>query len=131
MIKLSEDDSEELELLQQIDGIGSKIIGDIKAIFQNKDNILLIENLIKILNIQNNKDVISDSALSQRIVVFSGTMASLSEQSVKILLKIEGARVASNVSKNTDFLIIGESPGSKLKAIELNIKVIAKTNGKR
>jgi DNA ligase (NAD+) len=36
-----------------------------------------------------------------------------------------GAKIGNTVSKNTDFVIVGENPGSKVKkAMELNIKII-------
>ncbi|NMD44293.1 MAG: hypothetical protein GYA88_02580, partial [Clostridiales bacterium] len=41
------------------------------------------------------------------------------------LLKERGARVQNSVSKKTDFLIVGENPGSKLgKAKELGVKIL-------
>ena len=125
MLKIAEGDMEELALLDQIDGIGAKMIEAITTIFHNKDNIVLIEHLIQILNIESYEDVLSDSIFAGTIVVFSGAMESFSRTECKNIAENVGARVANQVSKNTDFLIVGNSPGSKLKkARELDVKVI-------
>ena len=57
--------------------------------------------------------------------VFTGEFKTFTRSSAGSLVKEMGGSVVSSVSKNTDFIVIGESPGSKYKkAMELNIKII-------
>ena len=52
----------------------------------------------------------------------------LSREEAKYLAQEKGAKIASTISKNTDFLIIGDKPGSKArKAKELNIQILSET----
>jgi DNA ligase (NAD+) len=67
----------------------------------------------------------TDSIFNGKTVVLTGTLASLSRDEATKLLEAAGAKVASSVSKKTDFVIAGENAGSKLaKARELGIPVI-------
>ena len=52
-------------------------------------------------------------------------MKTLSREEAKHLAQEMGAKIASAISKNTDFLILGEKPGSKeKKAKELNVPIL-------
>ena len=54
---------------------------------------------------------------------------SLSRDEAKYLAKLNGAKILSSISKNTDYLIIGEKAGSKeQKAKLLGIKILMKKN---
>ena len=62
---------------------------------------------------------------SNKNIVFTGTLVSLSRDEAKYLAKINGAKILSTISKNTDYLIAGEKAGSKAeKAKKLGIKII-------
>jgi DNA ligase (NAD+) len=59
-------------------------------------------------------------------IVFTGTLAELGRDEAKKLVEERGGRVTSSVSKNTSFVVVGESPGSKAdKARELGVKVLS------
>lgn len=76
------------------------------------------------------KVALSDDAVDfdGKTVVVTGTLSKLKRNEAKALLTAAGAKVTSSVSKNTDYLIVGESPGSKLqKAQELGVPVLAET----
>ena len=65
-------------------------------------------------------------SLAGKIVVLTGSIAGVSRDSAAARLESAGARVAGSVSKKTDFVVAGESAGSKLeKARELGIPVLA------
>ena len=58
-------------------------------------------------------------------IVFTGTLEHLQRDEAKQLVEELGGRVTSSVSKNTTFVVVGESPGSKAeKAKELGVKVM-------
>ena len=57
--------------------------------------------------------------------VFTGTLKTIKRSEAKNRVELNGGRVSSSVSGNTDYLVAGESSGSKLKkAADLNIKII-------
>lgn len=126
MIKLANHDKEIFELLDNLDGIGHKILIDIQNFFECKQNIATINELIKILDIEDYIDDIIPSALSGQNIVFTGSLANLSRAEAKAQAERLGAKVVNTVSNNTDLVVAGEKAGSKLKkAQELNIKVIS------
>jgi DNA ligase (NAD+) len=58
--------------------------------------------------------------------VVTGTLKNFSRKEIEDLIHQLGGKAASSVSRNTDFVIVGEEPGSKLeKARQLGIKTIS------
>ena len=81
-----------------------------------------LQNLVKISNPEINK---KNNYFSNKNLVFTGTLVSLSRDEAKYLAKNNGAKILSSISKNTDYLIIGEKAGSKIqKAKMLGVKII-------
>jgi len=69
--------------------------------------------------------VVRDSIFSGKTVVLTGTLPTMTRDEAAKLLEGCGAKISGSVSKKTDFVIAGESAGSKLtKARELGITVI-------
>lgn len=122
---LKENDSEIYQKLNNLDGIGDKMLVDIIDFFDVKENIELIKNLSEVLNIEDYKETREQSSLTGKIVVFTGSLPTLSRAEAKATAEKLGAKVAASVSSNTDLIIAGEDAGSKLKkAKELGIKII-------
>lgn len=68
---------------------------------------------------------IEQSIFTEKTVVITGTIEGLSRKDIKTKVEEQGGKVTGSVSKNTDFVIVGESPGSKYdKARELGIRII-------
>ena len=58
-------------------------------------------------------------------IAITGKISPMSREEVKNLLMLEGAKVTSSISKNTNYLIAGENAGSKLeKAKSLGVRII-------
>jgi len=68
---------------------------------------------------------VEESIFSGKSVVITGTMEGLSRNEIKDIVEKKGGKVSGSVSKKTDFVIVGESPGSKYdKALEFGIRII-------
>lgn len=124
MEKLADNDAEIKAGLENIDGFGSKIIESLLEFFSSEYNVLLIKDLVNKLTIR--EKVIIESALTGKILVFTGSLEKTSRQEAKNLAEKLGAKVSSSVSAKTDFLIIGDKPGSKLKEAEkYGVKILS------
>ena len=126
MIQLANNEGQIFEQLDNLDGIGHKILLDIQNFFQCKQNIATTRALSKILDIKDYVDNMIPGAFSGQNIVFTGSLASLSRSEAKAQAEKLGAKVVSAVSGNTDMIVAGEKPGSKLKkAEELGVRVIS------
>jgi DNA ligase (NAD+) len=129
MIKLKNNDENIFNNLENLDGIGNKILIDIKNFFECEQNISIIEELLDILEIGEFKDNVESSALSGKNIVFTGSLTTLSRSEAKSQAEQLGAKVVNTVSSNTSLVVAGEKAGSKLKkAKELKIEVISEEN---
>ncbi len=60
--------------------------------------------------------------------VVTGTLSEFTRDDIKAFIKQHGGRVVESVSANTDYLVLGENPGSKYeKAISLGVKLISES----
>jgi len=67
----------------------------------------------------------ADSALAGKTLVVTGTLEGYSRDAMESLIRSLGGKATGSVSKKTDFVVAGESPGSKLqKAKELGVRVL-------
>jgi DNA ligase (NAD+) len=111
--------------LLEINDIGPVASKFILEFLSFKGNMDLIEDLLQLgvnpqeIRIENN------NPFSSKSVVITGSFTSIARSQLKEELIRVGARVASSVSAKTDFLVVGENPGSKLKkANELEIDIL-------
>ncbi len=117
--------SNNISLLENIDGLGPKAIASIIDFFSkdiNKETINKLKNHLSITFIKNEP---LDNFFSNKHLVFTGTLSKLSRDEAKYLAKTRGAKILSSISKKTDFLIAGEKAGAKInKAKQLDIKIL-------
>ncbi len=117
--------SDSYQKLVSIDQIGENIAEDIILFFNTSSNLIMLRELLNYIRIENVEQKLINSPYKDKIVVLTGTLDSMSRDEAKQKLNNLGARVSSSVSKNTDYVIVGEQPGSKAKkAKELNIPII-------
>ncbi len=108
--------------LMQIDSIGDVVAKNILRFFESDP--VGIDNLIQELVV---KDfVVSESShLDGKKIVITSSFNEFSREEIKDIIKEKGGIPSSSVSSNTDFVILGENPGSKYKkAVELGIELI-------
>ncbi len=115
--------------LQEIEGVGPNIAEAIVDWFARPAN----QNLLKKLKAagvwpesrQESTDSGQAGKLSGLSFVVTGTLADFTRDGIKEFIQANGGKVIGSVSKNTDYLVLGENPGSKLdKARELGVKII-------
>jgi len=113
------------DLISNVDGLGPKVVSSLQSFFSINDNKKLIEELISVVAIKRLKKRSRNSFFSNKSVVFTGTLITLSRDEAKYRAKIKGAKILSNVSINTDYVVVGEKSGSKAeKAENLGIKIL-------
>ncbi|WP_417794426.1 NAD-dependent DNA ligase LigA [Terasakiella pusilla] len=126
MIAAKDIESAAYEDLTNIDGIGTSMAQDLIDFFDEPHNIDVMADLRAQLNIEA-FDVpdTTDSPVAGKIVVFTGTLVTMSRAEAKAKAESLGAKVSGSVSKKTDYVVAGESAGSKLKkAEELGVAVL-------
>ena len=95
--------------------------------FKEPHNLEIIDKLTQFIKIEDFTDTAkTDTALSGKTVVFTGTLQKLTRNEAKAKALEAGAKVSGSVSKNTDYVIMGTDAGSKAKtAQELGIKILS------
>lgn len=107
------------EELSSIYGVGEIVAESLVYWMKDKDNQTLLSSILPHLKIKNpTKRKNSTGALVGKTLVFTGALSSLSRDEAKALAREAGAKIASSVSKKTDFLVMGEEAGSKASAAE-------------
>ena len=115
-----------LDELLNIDGIGETQINSLKKFFLNETNLKVINNLHKILKINDAVENKKDGILNNKTVMFTGKLEGISRAEAKSLIEKNSGTIVSNVSKNLDYLIIGEKPTKRKieSAKQLKIKIL-------
>ena len=107
-----------VEELIQVEDIGDKIAESIAAFFSNEENRKLIERLKK-YGIQLERGEVSTEVLSDNLAgktfLFTGKLSLFTREQAEEMVEKHGGRNISAVSKNLNYLVVGEKAGSKLK----------------
>jgi DNA ligase (NAD+) len=112
--------------LEKMEGVGPIIAKSVVEFFKDKNNQKMINNLLKQIKIEKMEGRAKSNKLSGKIFVVTGTLSGMSRDEVKDKIRELGGSVSGSVSKETNYVIAGENPGSKLdKAQELGIKVLS------
>ena len=116
-----------LSEIENISDIGPVIAKNVFDYFKDDENLKEIQNLLDVgLEIQNPKQRDFSSPIAGKKFVLTGTLPTLSRGQATEIILGNGGEVAGSVSKNTDYVLLGENPGSKYaKAQQLNIKIIS------
>lgn len=114
------------EALVEIEDVGPIVAHHIETFFQQPHNLEVINRLIDVgVSWPQEEKSHTDSALSGKTIVLTGTLVQMSRSEAKEKLLALGAKVAGSVSKKTDYVVAGADAGSKLtKAASLNISVV-------
>ncbi len=128
--------------LQQIPDIGPVVAQQVVTFFRQAHNVAVIQQLqahgvnwpetrIKVAvplvpeEEKKGETVLSLQPLTGQTFVLTGTLSSLTREAAKVRLQALGAKVTGSLSKKTDYLVVGDNPGSKLeKAQDLGISLL-------
>lgn len=107
-----------LEELVQVEDIGLKIAESIISFFQNEENQRILERLksygIQLERVDKPNETLSD-VLANKTFLFTGKLSLFTRDEAENMVEKHGGRNISAVSKNLNYLVVGEKAGSKLK----------------
>ncbi|MCA1795935.1 MAG: NAD-dependent DNA ligase LigA [Geobacteraceae bacterium] len=111
------------QTLEKIHEIGPQIAASVVHFFASVTNHEVLAQLHEHgLRPRNPEPRKAEGAFAGTNVVITGTLEGMSRAETKKLVEAQGGKVTSSVSKNTDFVIVGENPGSKqVRAEEIGI----------
>jgi DNA ligase (NAD+) len=114
------------EEIEQTPGVGEKMAASIRAQLDDERMRALIADLRELgLRFAEEGPAPSEGPLAEKTLVLTGTLPQFSREQATERITAAGGRVSSSVSKKTDYLVAGESPGSKLqKAERLGVTVL-------
>ena len=113
------------EDLVAIDGIGPVVAESIVSFFRQAENLSIVRRIL-----DSGVEIAFESQqrgenLTGKIFVLTGTLESMTRQQAKDLITKAGGKVTGSVSRKTDYVVAGESAGSKLaKAREMGVPII-------
>lgn len=124
MERLSEASEEELTAVGDIGKVSADCI---RSYFSDEKNQVVLQRLAQAgVNMTAEESETVDSVVSGKTLVVTGTLPTLGRKEAQTLIERYGGKVSGSVSKKTDYVLAGESAGSKLtKAQELGIRVIS------
>jgi DNA ligase (NAD+) len=119
LVRCSKDD------LISIEGVGPVVAESIASFFNQKENLTIVDRIL-----QSGVQIVFETQkmtglLDGKVFVLTGSMESMTRRQAKEMIAAAGGKVSGSVSRNTDYVVAGESAGSKLaKARELGIHII-------
>jgi DNA ligase (NAD+) len=113
--------------IEEVPDIGPITAGHVRAFFAEKRNAKVIDNLTRLgVHWPEARQVAARSnALGDKTFVLTGKLSSMSRDEAGDRIRELGGKVSGSVSKKTDYVVVGEDAGSKLrKATELGVRIV-------
>ena len=109
-----------------IDGIGETQVNSIKGFFSNEANLKILNELEKVLVVNDATQNSDDGLLKNKTFLVTGKLNGISRAEVKSLIEENSGKIVSSVSKKLNYLITGDKPTKKKidNARQLKINVI-------
>ena len=114
------------EEISSIHEIGPSISSSVKNFFADKHNLKVIQRLKDHKLVFNSvRKTTGQTPFTGKSFVLTGTLSKFSREEAEEKISNFGGKAVSSVSKKTDFVLVGENPGSKLaKAQTLGVRII-------
>lgn len=125
-----------VEELLALEGIGPKVAESIVGFFENVENQNLLTDL-RHLSVRLESEEAPEAVASAdeshpfhgKTFVLTGTLPSIDRDEAEALVRQHGGKISSSVSRKTDYLLLGENPGSKYdKAVALGIPILTESD---
>ena len=115
-----------LEELESIDGMGEKVASAIHEWFKSPHGISMLKSLTEVgIHVMPIAGTAKSNVLGGKRFLVTGALEAMTRDQVKRKIKENGGKVQNSLSGATDYLIVGENPGSKLKkANELGVRIL-------
>ncbi|MBA3733543.1 NAD-dependent DNA ligase LigA [Patescibacteria group bacterium] len=111
--------------LEKMNGVGPIVAQSIRDFFSNKEHRKMVDNLLKNIKIDKLEIKKTTGKLSGKTFVLTGTLPTLSRDQAKDMIREKGGSISESVSKETDYVVAGENPGSKYdKAQKMGIQIL-------
>ncbi len=112
--------------LQEIDEVGPQVAQSIASFFEQKQNIQIIARLFALgVRVRSERQEV-EAKLEGKSFVFTGTLERHPREEARRMVESLGGKVVEQVSRKTDFVVVGKEPGSKLdRARELEIRILS------
>ena len=117
--------TQKFEKFLNIDGIGETQVKSLKSFFSNKMNTEIVLELISKLNVEK-KNFYVNGKLKDKSFMFTGKLNGISRAEAKSLIEKNSGTTLSSVSKNLNYLVIGDKPTKRKVDLAKNhgIKII-------
>lgn len=114
------------EDLAKLDGIGEKIASSIENFFKEEKNLAILQKFKDAgINPTEVKAEKASNSFEGKTFVVTGTLSSMGRYEAQDAIKSHSGKPRSSVTKNTDFLVVGDTPGSKYqKALDLGVIIL-------
>jgi DNA ligase (NAD+) len=120
-----ENTSEAYQDLNNIGGVGEIVADAVVEFFAEPRNVKALGELLREIEVKPAEQPRKSSPVSDKTVVFTGSLTKFTRDEAKAVAERLGAKVAGSVSKKTDYVVAGDDAGSKLtKARELGVAVL-------
>lgn len=114
-----------VEQLTEVPDVGEIVARSIVEFFADPSIAIQVDRLLAHGVKPRPEEVQQDSPISGKTIVVTGTLEKLDRRQAEALIESLGGKAAGSVSKKTDYVLAGESAGSKLtKARELGVRVL-------
>jgi DNA ligase (NAD+) len=127
MIAAADPESAAYRDLDNIDGVGPSVAGDVVAFFAEPHNLAVLDDLEAEVAVEDfSAPEAGGSPIAGKSVVFTGSLETMTRNEAKARAEALGAKVAGSVSRSTDYVVVGADAGSKrAKAEALGVKTLS------
>ncbi len=121
------------EKLEAVQDVGSRVAASIVAYFADEHKQTLIQELLDNgVTISKQRAMSGEQKFSGKTFVLTGSLQDMTRDEAKDMIRNAGGDVSGSVSKKTDYVVVGESPGSKYdKAKKLGVEILTEKQFKK